>query len=114
MTKPLIIAAGCFALAIAAPERPSKFFYVDLQPKANQKLTDNFGSGREGNNLVSLPKGEVAFEDVKFKIGDGLIQLGSALLKEEKPNKVEDIKVGRKLRKLHVLHSRWQRRAFAA
>src|SRR5262249_32806452 len=42
---PLAAALGVLAsLAPAAP--PEKFTFVDLKPYTNQKLTDNFGSGR--------------------------------------------------------------------
>src|SRR5262249_6045471 len=82
-----------------------KLTFVDLQPQANQKLTDNFGSGREGNNLTQLAKGEQTFEGVRFKVEDGFLQLGSPLLKEEKPDKLEGIKVGKAFTKLYILHA---------
>jgi len=99
------ITACCALGAVLAAPADKKFAYVDLQPQANQKLADNFGSGREGNNLAELPKGEQTFEGVKFKIEDGLIQLGSKLLKEQRPDKVEGIKVGKTFAKLHILHA---------
>jgi hypothetical protein len=76
---------------------------VDPQPKANQKLTDSFGR-LDGNNLASLPRGERTFEDVNFKIGDSLIQLGSDLLKT-KPERVDGIPVGKAFAKLYILHA---------
>jgi hypothetical protein len=79
--------------------------YVDLQPQANQVLTANFGSGREGNNLSSFPKGEQTFNGLKFKVEDRFIQLGSALLKEEKPRAVKWIQVDRAFARLYILHS---------
>jgi hypothetical protein len=85
--------------------KTKKFSYVDLQSKANQKLTDTFGSSPEGNNLASLAKGEQVLEDVKFKVADGFIQLGSKLLKEAKPDQVDGIKVGKACAKLHILHA---------
>src|SRR5262249_23260039 len=91
------------SLAPAAP--PGKFTFVDLKPYANQKLTDNFGSGREGNNLKALRSGGRTFAGVNFKIGEGVVQLGSKLLQAEKPNKVEGIKVGQAGAKTHVLHA---------
>ena len=58
MTRIVPLAAVLFALASLAPAAPpGKFTFVDLKPYANQKLTDNFGSGREGNNLKALGKG---------------------------------------------------------
>jgi hypothetical protein len=89
----------------AAAPAGQRFRYLDLQPHANQKLTENLGSGREGNNLAALPKGEQTFAGVKFKIADGFIQLGSKLLAEARPNRVEGIQVGRTFAKLHLLHA---------
>lgn len=93
---------GTFAASAVADERIA---YVDLQLKANQKLSDNLGTGREGNNLVNLPKGEQTFADVKFKIEEGFLQLGCRKLKEQRPNKLEGIEVAGKIRKLHILHA---------
>jgi hypothetical protein len=92
-----------------AAEQTRKFSYVDLQPRANQKLKDNF-AGDDGNSLASLPTGEQTFEKVKFKIADGLLQLGSTLWKEEKPerkkpDRVEGIAVGKAFARLHLLHA---------
>jgi hypothetical protein len=78
--------------------------YIDLNSKVNQKLTENLGTGAEGNNLKELPTGEQAFGDVKFKIGDGLIHLGSKVL-DKLPEKVEGIKIDGKLAKLYILHA---------
>jgi hypothetical protein len=79
--------------------------YIDLQPKGNQKLTENFHNDQfAGNNLVQLPKGEGVFGDVKYKIEDKLIQLSCKYI-ENKPDKVEGIKVERKFAKLYILHA---------
>jgi hypothetical protein len=96
---------GCVLGAGAAAEEAKKLSYVDLQPKANQKLTDTFGGSPKGNTLDSLPKGEQTFEGVKFKIAGGLLQLGGPLLKEAKHEKVEGIAVGKAFAKLHILHA---------
>jgi RNA polymerase sigma factor (sigma-70 family) len=82
-----------------------KFFYVDLQHKANQKLTGPFGSGNEGNNLAELPRGEQTFGGFRFQIGDGLLQLNSKGLKEQKAHEIKGILVGHTFAKLHVLHA---------
>jgi hypothetical protein len=100
-----LIATGGAVGVAEAGQVAREFNYLDLQPYANQKLTDNLGSGREGNNLAALPKGEQTFEGVRFKIADGFIQLGSKLLTEERPDKVTGLKVGQKLAKLHFLHA---------
>jgi hypothetical protein len=111
----LVTGFGCVLGTPLAAEETKKFSTVDLQPKANQKLTDNLGSGAEGNNLANLPKGEQTLEGVKFKIADclvqlasqrlKLIQLGSQRLKELKPDRVDGIKVGKAFGKLHLLHA---------
>ena len=51
-----------------------------------------------------LPAGEQTLEGVKFKIGEGMIQLGSQTI-TDKPDKVEGIKVDKKFAKLHILHA---------
>ena len=98
------LAFALFTLG-AAPAPPGKFEFVSLEPQANQKLNDNFGSGTKGNDLGALKKGVRTCAAVNFKIGEQVIQLGSKLHKVERPNKVEGIKVGRTFAKLHILHS---------
>jgi hypothetical protein len=96
-----------FATALAAAPAPAESgpIFIDLQAKANVKLKDDFHAGTfTGNNLAGLPAGKQTFAEVKFQVGDGLIQLGSSVVKE-KPAKVEGIKVGRLVRKLHFLHA---------
>src|SRR5262249_2442168 len=106
MTRLLPLAAALGVLASLAPAAPpEKFTFVDLKPYANQKIPDNFGSGREGNSLKALGKDGRTLAGVNFKIGEGLIQLGSKLLNAEKPNKVEGIKVGKACARVHVLHA---------
>jgi hypothetical protein len=100
----LALAACCLPAAPTSdePEPPSP--YVDLKPKANHKLKDDFGTGRyEGNNLATLPPGLKALAGVKFRIGPGMLHLGNDKLKT-RPVKVEGVKVGRKVGKLHFLH----------
>src|SRR5262245_44039612 len=103
--KRLLVAAmlGWVLGAAPAPD-DKKLFPVDLQPQANRKLTDNQGSGTEGNHLKELPTGEQTFGGIRFKVGDGLIQLGSKLM-DTMPDKVEGIQVGRRCAKLHILHA---------
>jgi hypothetical protein len=108
MSRSLAALAGIvFAGALTAAPAPEDAgpFYIDLQPQANVKLKDDFHSGRyAGNNLANLPTGKQTFADVKFKIGDGLLQLGSSNV-PDKPDKIEGIKVGRAFKKLHFLHA---------
>jgi hypothetical protein len=114
MHRLLILAGiGCLMspLAHAVPLRPSarEITYVDLQGKANIKLTQSLQGGRPGNDLADLPRGEQQFGGVKFKIGDRLLQLeGSGSIHAEGmefPTKVEGIKVGRKFAKLSIFHA---------
>jgi hypothetical protein len=103
----VLLAAGVglvWCAAVAGARADDNHIFIDLQAKANQKLDENFHSGAEGNNLDSLPKGEQKFKGVPFKIGDSLIQLGSKIV-EDKPEKVEGIKVDAKLAKLNFLHA---------
>jgi hypothetical protein len=117
-----LLAAGLFAVAFAglslADEKKGdakkaddkkaadkKWAFIDIQGKTNHKLKDDFHGGAfAGNNLANLPTGEQTLEGVKFKIGEGLIQLGGKML-EDKPEKVEGIQVDKKLAKLHILHA---------
>jgi hypothetical protein len=101
------LAAIGFATALAAAPAPGESgpFYVDLQPQANVKLKDDFHSGKyAGNNLANLPTGKQTFAETKFKIGEGLLQLGSSNV-PDKPDKIEGIKVGRTFKKLQFLHA---------
>jgi hypothetical protein len=106
MMRSLGMIVGCCLLGpVSAGAEEKGVTYVDLQPQANQELTANFGSGREGNNLSELPKGEQTFKGLKFKVEDRFIQLGSELLRDPKPDEVKGIKVGKTFAKLHILHS---------
>jgi hypothetical protein len=104
MTKTLSLFLALL-LVDSTPAPPGKFTFVDLQPRANQKLTDNFGSGSEGNNLVAAGKDGRTFGGANFKLGPGLIQLGSSLLAEAKPTRVMGIKVAGVCVKMHILHA---------
>jgi hypothetical protein len=100
----MIVGIGCVAGAANVAPADKKFSPVDLHPYTNRKLVDNLGSGFEGNSLTELPAGEQVFGGVKFKVGEGLIQVGSKMLGKW-PERVEGIKVERKLAKLHILHA---------
>jgi len=107
MSRSLLAVLGVVTLAgllVAAPA-PSSTTYepIELKDHTNAKLKDSFHGGDDGNNLADLPTGKQTFADVKFTVGDGLIQLGSAKVKG--PEKVEGIKVNRFAAKLHFLHS---------
>jgi hypothetical protein len=88
-------------------ETDTKWVFLDLQPKANQKLKDDFhGTQFPGNNLASVPQGVQTLEEVKFNIGEKLIQLTSTQdTVADMPEKVEGLKVDAKLARLHILHA---------
>jgi hypothetical protein len=90
------------ALAVPAPANKTKRTFIDLQPKANHQVTEDFGVA--GNNLGELGSGEKTLGGVKFKIGKGFIQLGSKQM-SDMPEKVEGIYVGKAFAKLHILHA---------
>src|SRR6476619_1485352 len=87
VSRRLTLAACCLlaGAVLAAPIPKGKEAgspFIDLTSHANHKLKDDFNSSRyAGNNLASLPVGEQTFAGVKFKVGDGLMQLGSAQFK---------------------------------
>ena len=98
-----VVSLAGWLLAAPAPS-DSTFTPIDLKAYTNWKLKDTLHSGNfDGNNLAELPTGKQTFADVKFTVGDEFIQLGSAQVKG--PEKVEGIKVGRFVGKLHFLHS---------
>jgi hypothetical protein len=94
-----VIGAACLLAASCRGAEEPKLTYVDLQPQANWKLTDG-----EGNSLSALPKGEQTLAGVKFKVGAGLIQLGSPTW-PDMPERVEGLKVGTTCSKLYFLHA---------
>jgi hypothetical protein len=109
VSRPLTALAvlAAFAVTLIAAPAPSESgpVYIDVQPQANVKLKDDFHSGTyANNNLANLPTGKQTFGGVKFNVGESLIQLGSSNV-AGKPEKVEGIKVGRTLKKLHFLHA---------
>lgn len=74
--------------------------HIDLGPHVNQKLGDRFHGHQQGNDLAALPTGKQTFAGVKFKVAEGVVQLGGG-----KPDKVEGIKVGATAAKLQILHA---------
>ena len=78
---------------------------IDLQPKANVRLTERFETTGRPNNLAELPQGDQVLAGVKFAIGKGLIQLGNKYLPEKLRNgKVETISVAKTFTRLYILH----------
>jgi beta-lactamase regulating signal transducer with metallopeptidase domain len=91
-------------LWLGIDQKPLQRTFLDLDPLANVKRTDNFHSGRPGNNLVALPRGVHTFHGMKFKVGDGVLQLSSTNV-PDKPAKIAGIPVNQQVTKLHILHA---------
>jgi hypothetical protein len=104
--KRLLATAGMWVtfFATVAAAEDKRVTYVDLKDKFTHKLSEKFGNDSREGNFLTIEKGEQKLGDVKFKIGDGVIQLGSKVL-TEMPEKVEGIKVDKKFAKLHILHA---------
>src|SRR5262245_20424357 len=100
----LVIAAllGHVSCNLALSQEP-KIAFIDLQPKANQKLRETLSDRFPDSHLEDLPQAEQKLGTMTYKIGPGCICLGSTL-KTTKPNKVE-IPVKRKLEKLFIMHA---------
>jgi RNA polymerase sigma factor (sigma-70 family) len=88
----------------AQPGKERAVTYVDLQPKANQRLKESFHKF-DGNNLAELKPGKQTLGGLKFDIGEGLIQLANDELEVELPEKVTGIKVGAKFARMHILQA---------
>jgi hypothetical protein len=101
----LLFHTGSSREAGAVPAPKEKFTFIDLSSKANHERSDAFHSGtQDGNTLADLPKGEQKLGGVKFSIGASVLQLASTQVMD-KPEKIEGIKVGRTLTRLHILHA---------
>jgi hypothetical protein len=84
---------------------PMRFSPLDLQGLANQSRTADFHQDNlRGNDLGGLAAGEHRLLGIPFRVGGGVLQLGSRLL-ADKPAQVRGIKVGRTFTHLHVLHA---------
>jgi RNA polymerase sigma factor (sigma-70 family) len=92
------------ALRAAQPDKEKAVTYLDLQPKANQKLNETLRGAILGNHLEELKQGKQTLEGLKFNIGEGMVLLPNTRLKDVLPEKVEGIKVDAKFAKLHILH----------
>ncbi len=98
----LLVGLAGPAFAAPVPKTETKD-QIKLKDHINVKLDENLHSENyPNNNLKSLKTGVQKLGDVTYDIGDGVLQLGSANVKE-KPEKFEGIKVGRTAAKLHFL-----------
>lgn len=101
--RPLFLCLS-IALSQCTLQAADEFHFLDIAPFTNQKLTDDLGRGIPGNHLKELPTGEQTFANVEFRVGDGIIQLGSTVL-DSLPGKIEGIPVARQATKIHFLHA---------
>jgi len=103
MIRLLLTFVICTASTLAIAAEPD-FYCLDFQSKANHKLADQFhGLANPGNNLARLPRGDFKFGEVKFTIGDSMLQLASATMKD-KPDKFAGLELDLPVAKLHFLH----------
>ena len=103
----IAILTCCAANAAFSDEKGKQVTYVDLQPIANQNLTDPLHGDYPGNDLAELPQGERTLAEVKFKIQKACVQLDSLELRrvgKKFPAKVK-IQVNKSFSKLHILHA---------
>jgi hypothetical protein len=90
------------------PELWSQF--IDLSPHFNDSLDDGWQHQlMAGNNLGTLPKGRQVFGGIEFDVR-GIIQLTSPPLRRQPtriqfPERVRDIRVGRKCGEIHFLQA---------
>ncbi|NOZ40815.1 MAG: hypothetical protein GXP24_11400, partial [Planctomycetes bacterium] len=80
----------------------------DLQPKANQRLKDDFLPGHyPGDNLSEMTQGVNLLGGGTFLIGDSLIEVAGKFLPNH-PQRVEGIEIGRYAKSIRILHgARW-------
>jgi hypothetical protein len=98
----VLLCGVALALLTAVAAEPTLTF-IDLQPKANQPLSEDMHGG-QGNNLENVPRGEQKMADSRFKIGEKMIHLRGEHVPDA-PVKVEGIAVNATFDQLHILHS---------
>lgn len=106
----LLLAYGSLAQAQTQPQVAMKKLsrasnpanFIDLQPVANKKLTDNFGTLPQ-NVLQPLEPGIYKSGEAEFLIGEKLIHLGSKLV-ENYPASVS-IPIRKQAGSLDILHA---------
>jgi RNA polymerase sigma factor (sigma-70 family) len=105
-----VLAVGAVGALGFSPEPPAgravagvEFLFIDIQPKGNHRLVDDFSS-LEGNNLAGVPLGAHKLGGTPFLIGERLIRVRG----ENAPNPpaaVEGVAIGARFDSLHILHS---------
>jgi hypothetical protein len=105
---------ACFvALLIVAAasgcKKPVERECINLVPYCTAQLTTplNCPASLQRNNLAALRSGRHTFAGIPFQVG-GVLQLSGKKLQEwqrtEFPESVKDIRIGRPIRRLHLLH----------
>ena len=102
MHRPLFVLALCCSFGAVAFAGEKKFTPIDLKGHFNHKPGDK-NDDAEGNDLP-LPLGEQVIDGITMEIGERVVQLGCKIV-PERPEKIEGIKVDRKLAKLYILHA---------
>ena len=81
---------------------------IDLKPYTNAALTDSpvSSAGDNANNLSELPSGTHIFAGVPFDVEGSIQLMGTGLRSFAKnyPAEVDNIRIGRRCAKLHLLH----------
>jgi hypothetical protein len=103
---PVLAVAMSVLPASAAPVPKSEVKeQIKLKDHVNVKMDENLHTDNYPNNdLKALKAGVQKLGDVTYEIGEGVLQLGSANV-PGKPEKIEGIKVGRTVGKLHFLQN---------
>jgi len=101
-----LLASGLLGmgLTVSVPAGAGDMHPVSMIRYTNQPLDGAFGRAGTGNNLARLPKGEQKLGDTTFKVGEGMLQLGSKIL-EKFPDRINGIAVDRACAKVHFLHA---------
>ena len=98
-----LLGSGCTTRSVAKPAS------IDLTKYYDATLTTSLNSPSfvKENNLANLPSGRQFFSGVPFEVG-GVLQLSGKKIKEwgrnEFPEGVDGIPVGRNFSELHLLH----------
>lgn len=90
--------------AVPAEWGDTDFRPVDLQPRANRRLTEPLGSGLAGNDMTGIAQGRTVLDGVPFQVGPSLVHLGSLRL-PGLPERADGLRVDRKAARLHFLHA---------
>jgi hypothetical protein len=84
------------------PEVIEKYLFVDLQPRGTDRLV--VGPGGYDNDLSDLPQGAQKLGDVWFDVGAKFVHVFGQNA-SDMPPKIGGIKVGARVRTLHLLHA---------